>query len=230
MIAPVESLSEKEKEVLRLLLQGHDAKSTARDLGASVHSVNERLRSARRKLGLSSSREAARLLGEAEQDTHKFLGDKPFGLSAAALAPDKQAGRGGSFTSQRPLVLVFGGVLLMSLIIAAVALTWAVSQNSSAEGPPRWGQVRAASELRSEVRNAVRLDGTSLTWNGAPITEDQLRQYLDITTQMSPQPVLVFSYSPETKSARVETVRSVIEGVLQCTPRNCREVVPAPAR
>lgn len=56
------SLTDKEKQTLRLILRGHDAKSTARHLGLSVHTVNERLREARRKLAVSSSREAARLL------------------------------------------------------------------------------------------------------------------------------------------------------------------------
>ena len=44
-------LTEKEKEALRLLLAGHDAKSSARELDISVHTLNDRLRSARRKLG-----------------------------------------------------------------------------------------------------------------------------------------------------------------------------------
>ena len=55
----LKALSAREKEALRLLLAGHDAKSTARSLGLSVHTVNEHLRDARRKLGVSSSREAA---------------------------------------------------------------------------------------------------------------------------------------------------------------------------
>ena len=43
-------LTDKEKEALRLLLAGHDAKSSARELGISVHTVNDRLRNARRKM------------------------------------------------------------------------------------------------------------------------------------------------------------------------------------
>ena len=60
------ALSEKEKQTLRLIVRGHDAKSIARDLGLSVHTINERLRDARRKMAVSSSREAARLLLEVE--------------------------------------------------------------------------------------------------------------------------------------------------------------------
>jgi DNA-binding CsgD family transcriptional regulator len=60
------ALTEKEKQTLRLLVSGYDAKSMARELGLSVHTVNERLRDARRKMAVSSSREAARQLHKAE--------------------------------------------------------------------------------------------------------------------------------------------------------------------
>ncbi|MDQ2763305.1 MAG: LuxR C-terminal-related transcriptional regulator, partial [Pseudomonadota bacterium] len=43
------TLSDKEKQTLRLIVRGHDAKSIARSLGLSVHTINERLRDARRK-------------------------------------------------------------------------------------------------------------------------------------------------------------------------------------
>jgi len=55
-----------EKQTLRLILRRHDAKSAARNLGLSVHTINERLRDARRKMAVSSSCEAARLLFEME--------------------------------------------------------------------------------------------------------------------------------------------------------------------
>lgn len=47
--AGIQALTEKEKETLRLLVSGYDAKSMARHPGLSVHTVNERLRDARRK-------------------------------------------------------------------------------------------------------------------------------------------------------------------------------------
>jgi len=73
------ALTEKEKQTLRLLLVGHDAKSMARHFGLSVHTVNERLRDARRKLDVGSSRQAARLLHEAEREDPENHGDVPFG-------------------------------------------------------------------------------------------------------------------------------------------------------
>src|SRR5690606_6939095 len=113
-----EALTEREKETLRLLLGGHDAKSVARELGLSVHTINERLREARRKLGVSSSREAARLLGEAEQDAPNSLGDKQIGV--ARTPADMSRKRQGAGQS---LAWLAGGMLVMSLIIAAAVLS-----------------------------------------------------------------------------------------------------------
>jgi DNA-binding CsgD family transcriptional regulator len=75
MASGIHALTEKEKETLRLLVSGYDAKSMARQLGLSVHTINERLRDARRKMATSSSREAARLLREVEEQDPELLGD-----------------------------------------------------------------------------------------------------------------------------------------------------------
>lgn len=56
------SLTDRETEILRLLVAGHTVKTIAARLGRSETSINERLRSARRKTGVGSSRELARLL------------------------------------------------------------------------------------------------------------------------------------------------------------------------
>jgi DNA-binding CsgD family transcriptional regulator len=76
-----ETLTDKEKHTLRMLLLGHDAKSLARHFGLSVHTINERLRDARRKFAVSSSKEAARLLHAHEQDEAKSLGDTVIGAA-----------------------------------------------------------------------------------------------------------------------------------------------------
>ncbi|SFK34145.1 regulatory protein, luxR family [Sphingomonas sp. NFR04] len=115
------ALTEREKTTLRLLLAGHDAKSIARELGLSVHTVNERLRDARRKLGVASSREAARRLAESEAADPQKPGDAPFGVSPAPVfmaSPDLPAVR----PQRLPrLAWLSGGMLIMSLFIAAVA-------------------------------------------------------------------------------------------------------------
>lgn len=56
------ALSKTELEILRLLASGHTTKSIAARLGRSETAINERLRVARRKTGVGSSRELARQL------------------------------------------------------------------------------------------------------------------------------------------------------------------------
>ena len=58
----LEDLTVKELEILHLLTTGHTVKSIAARLGRSEASINERLRDARRKTGIGSSRELARLV------------------------------------------------------------------------------------------------------------------------------------------------------------------------
>jgi DNA-binding CsgD family transcriptional regulator len=89
-------LTEREKEVLRLLLRGCDLKTCARELGVTSNTVTERLRSARTKLGVTSSRQAARLLANAEYTDPILYGDmfsaiehRPINLPFSSL-PDQQ--------------------------------------------------------------------------------------------------------------------------------------------
>lgn len=116
----LQALTEKEKQTLRLLLAGHDAKSMARTLGLSVHTVNERLRYARRKLSASSSREAARLLRESEEPHPQSLGDKALGDAASASAG--QPGDRPERESSRRRLWPIGGVAMISLSLAVLAL------------------------------------------------------------------------------------------------------------
>ena len=66
-------LNEAERRVLRLLAEGHTAKSIANTIGSTPAAVNERLREARRKTGVGSSRELARLL-KAQENRDEQIG------------------------------------------------------------------------------------------------------------------------------------------------------------
>lgn len=110
-------LTEKERETLRLLVNGYDAKSMARQCGLSVHTINERLRDARRKLGVSSSREAARMLHAAERPTANLLGDKFFGADPAAACADDIVFHQTAARPNQRVSLILGG-LIMSLVLA----------------------------------------------------------------------------------------------------------------
>src|SRR5919199_615609 len=122
-----QALTDKEKQTLRLLLDGHDAKSLARHLGLSVHTINERLRDARRKLSASSSREAARLLREAEgpdsQSHPQSFGDN--GIGDAAAAPDRQQGATAHPGPHHRAAWAIGGLAMITLALAAFALSGA---------------------------------------------------------------------------------------------------------
>jgi DNA-binding CsgD family transcriptional regulator len=72
------ALTQKELEVLALIAKGHDAKSAAIELSISYHTIYERLRRARAKVGVTSSREAARIVFQS--DTHQKLVGENLGL------------------------------------------------------------------------------------------------------------------------------------------------------
>ena len=118
----LQSLTEKEKQTLRLLVVGYDAKSMARHLGLSVHTINERLRDARRKLATSSSREAARQLREAEAGSPQLLVDTSFG-AALPREPDHTGSATSGPAAPRRAGWIIGGTIMLSFAIAAIALS-----------------------------------------------------------------------------------------------------------
>lgn len=128
------ALSEREKETLRFLLVGHDAKSIALKQGLSVHTINERLRDARRKLGVSSSREAARLLAEAEHPAPNSSADN--GLGVAPDVPVRRIAQPIQGASEgRPLAWLGPGMLIMLLVTVALLLSSHLSETVKTSTP-----------------------------------------------------------------------------------------------
>jgi DNA-binding CsgD family transcriptional regulator len=128
-VGDVQKLTPRQKEVLRLIVNGFDAKSAARDLGISVHTVNEHLAEARRHLGVSSSREAARVLRQAEATPPNSLGPDRMGVVGPASRPTllRQLSRNGR--------LAYAGVLLLILVAAAAIFVASTSGNHPPEHP-----------------------------------------------------------------------------------------------
>lgn len=151
------SLTEKEKQTLRLIVRGHDAKSTARSLGLSVHTINERLRDARRKMAVSSSREAARLLLEAERReagslAPEYLGDMGIGEDAGPASIDQDdAPIGGAGRMHRPSSIIIG-VCLMTLALGLLALAAVAPVGSTAAPPQAVAETASASEVPDTAR------------------------------------------------------------------------------
>ncbi|WP_420910665.1 DUF4019 domain-containing protein [Qipengyuania spongiae] len=106
------------------MVRGYDAKSLARRLDVSIHTVNERLRNARRKLEVSSSREAGRLLAAEEAETAEHapqsLGSKELGDDSAGAATADDG-----FTTRHRAVWITGGIA-MSIVLASLALVAAL--------------------------------------------------------------------------------------------------------
>jgi len=148
-----QALTEKEKQTLRLVVRGYDAKSMARHLGLSVHTINERLRYARRKMAVSSSREAARLLLDEECDGPLFLADKQLGEARSTPRMGQVAAPKDSQGTRPRLALAIAGVLIMFLFLATLAVT---SSPQLAASPAASGKTAPAAPAESAAVQAAR--------------------------------------------------------------------------
>lgn len=152
----VAALTDKELEVLRLLTAGHTVKSIAVRLGRTEASINERLRDARRKTGVGSSRELARRL-----DAQKFW-DKNIDLSTAGPTTDEGA--------QRPSLrrLSSKGTIIMLIALSVAAAGIIVAQVDSAHPDMRPQTVQLSAAHRLPLVGKWSLDVTRLPAEGRP--------------------------------------------------------------
>lgn len=125
--ADLARLNPGEREVLRLLGDGHTAKSIASLTGRSVVSVNERLRQARRKTGVTSSRELARLL-KAQKNRHDEIG-------MVFAAPGTASSTPRTFTAR--------GVIVMSSLLIAAGISFALQFQPARQDAPQQQAVPA---------------------------------------------------------------------------------------
>lgn len=114
-------LSDSEREILRLLGEGHTAKSIAAITRRSLSSVNEHLRRARRKTGASSSRELARLLRDEK------IVDEKVGLPLT----------GSTLHSRRPRLIRKGALAMTILLSAAFAAAMILKPAIQSQPPGR---------------------------------------------------------------------------------------------
>ena len=133
----IASLSPKELEVLRLLAMGHTGKSIAARLGQSETSINERLRDARRKTGVGSSRELARIV-----DAQKIW-DKDIDLSTSRCSTEDPAQpvAQGRATSKGLIMII------LPMAAATAALGMAVTGSSQDEQRSPIVQASASGQL-----------------------------------------------------------------------------------
>ena len=162
MRATIDTLSEKEKETLRLMLRGYDAKSMARALGLSVHTVNERLRNARRKLEVSSSKEAARLLAEHDLGAPQSLADKQIGAAPADQSDDlsdrPESPVSGPSVHIGQTAFWIGGIVMSFILATLAALVWTGGSNpDQAQGTQIAEETQRDREREAAARNWLAL-------------------------------------------------------------------------
>jgi DNA-binding CsgD family transcriptional regulator len=120
-------LNDGERRVLRLLAEGHTAKSIAVALGSTPAAVNERLREARRKTGVGSSRELARLL-KSQENRHEQMGVAS-GRPSVAVVPQPVA------EPWRPQTGVIAMIALILVAAAGATVMMSHQPNTAMESP-----------------------------------------------------------------------------------------------
>ena len=140
------ALNDNELEILHLLANGHTAKSIASSLGRSETAVHERLRDARRKTGVGSSRELARLL-----DAQKIW-DKNSDLpQAAVLAEAGEQPRSTGLSLPK-------GTIVMLFILPVAALGLAVAADTTPRADQTVEAARSVPEGQSPLVGSWSLD------------------------------------------------------------------------
>ncbi len=139
-------LSASELEILRLLAAGHTAKTIAHRLGRSESAINERLRDARRKTGVGSSRELARLL-----DAQEFW-DRKIDLSASDMTGETGGDPASAGSKLSKGVIVMG----LGLLGAAAAMVFAATSSVDQGAEP--AKARLAGQSQQSLAGSWALD------------------------------------------------------------------------
>lgn len=169
------TLNPAEREVLALLAQGHTAKSIANLTGKTEGSVNERLREARRKTRVASSRELARLLAETGPPKNR---DEQIGVAEIRVSHAPQARRlvlGGPRAKGIVAMGIFTGVVALGA--ALLAFQEAPAGNSVAADPllNAWSiEVPAAASL-GDLHAKLRAETRDAGWAGSVESAVQAR-------------------------------------------------------
>jgi len=120
-------LSDAERRVLLLLAQGHTAKSAATTLGTTEAAVNERLREARRKTGVGSSRELARRVSLETRDEKIGMATDSGGAAVLRHVLNPRA--------RWLMPLGVSALVILASVIGAVSAL-VVSGQAAPKGPP----------------------------------------------------------------------------------------------
>ena len=128
----VANLTDKEREALRLWLGHATAKEIALDLGVSHHAVEKRLKSARQKLGVQTSLEAARILAGAERYGQAAYQSPEVALPTHAPQIDDVGGM-----ARRKVWITAGVIIMVLTTLSALVLAGFSSAQAPAQDDAR---------------------------------------------------------------------------------------------
>jgi DNA-binding CsgD family transcriptional regulator len=148
----ISRLNQAELRVLRLLGRGHTAKSIANELCTTTAAVNERLREARRKTGVSSSRELARLITAQENRDEQIGVGKHRVILPNSSATDAQL--------WRPHTGVYAMIAIFLVAAAGAAALMSQSPEPSSDIDPLIGsrleRFPQPADLHAKIRAETR--------------------------------------------------------------------------
>lgn len=152
-------LNSAEKGMLQLLAQGHTAKSIANALGSTPAAVNERFREARRKTGVGSSRELARLLNAQESR------DKQFGVAVSPRFISQDSKPAANVRWLRKGVLA---MFALTVITAAAAVAFLAQQPAVLnETDPLFGVIPSTANGPDQLHARLRTEQRDEKWASA---------------------------------------------------------------
>ncbi len=154
--ASLDDLNDAERRVLRLLAEGHTIKSAAGVIGSTQAALNERLREARRKTGMGSSRELAREL-KAQENRDDLIEVEEENYKPSSVAPAD------AFSRRRRI-----GVTIMTIAAIAVAGALALTSQPTTEAldDPLIDRPLPSGVSPKEFHARVRAENRDAAWAG----------------------------------------------------------------
>ncbi|WP_294071833.1 helix-turn-helix transcriptional regulator [Sphingomonas sp.] len=164
----LDRLTDAERRVLRMLAEGHTAKSIARATGSTPAAVNERLRQARRKTGVGSSRELARLI-RSQESRHDEIG---MATARRPVAPIAEP----AAEPLRPQTEVIGMIALFFVAVVGSAMFLSHAPAPDKQIDPLLGAPMQKGPDPAELHSRVRAEARDPAW--APRMEAAVRARL----------------------------------------------------
>lgn len=137
----LDRLTERQRECLRLLFDHFKPGEIAEQLGISTDRVNQHLKAARERLGVSRSIDAARILASAERGPSQIVGAQSVGLASGASRSDQAPSSGADRVQEAYAVLAEAHApYRVEHVMAPSEPLWPVSTSARPFNELRWYQ------------------------------------------------------------------------------------------